>query len=189
MDLYDVLGLRRGASPGDIKRAYRRLARRFHPDINPGDRAADARFRQIVFAYETLIDEDRRRQYDQTGTIDAPMAGASYGFEGFDFSVEMSATGETSTFGDLFADVLQRAAGSTASRQPVSGSDLHAAVSLGFLEAMRGAERGVTITRFDACRTCGGAGFVQRARNTVPELPGRGRVAVDSRAHGVREAV
>ena len=62
MDLYIVLGVQRGASPGEIKRAYRRLARRYHPDINPGDREAVARFRQILDAYETLIDPDRRRR-------------------------------------------------------------------------------------------------------------------------------
>ena len=68
MDLYIVLGVQRGATPGDIKRAYRRLARRYHPDINPGDREAAARFRQILDAYETLIDPDRRRRYDTGST-------------------------------------------------------------------------------------------------------------------------
>ena len=71
MDLYIVLGVQRGATPGEIKRAYRRLARRYHPDINPGDREAATRFRQILEAYETLIDPDRRRRYD-TGATSAP---------------------------------------------------------------------------------------------------------------------
>lgn len=160
MDLYDVLGLKRGASSGEIKRAYRHLARRFHPDINPGDRAAEARFSQILFAYETLGDDDRRRRYDQTGTIDRPPVAMSFGFEGFDFSVEVATSHEASTFGDLFGDVLRRGETSAGSGQAARGSDLHATVSLSFLEAMHGTERHVTVTRFEACRTCGGVGAV-----------------------------
>jgi len=68
LDLYVILGLEHGATESEIKRAYRRLARRYHPDINPGDRTAEARFRQILEAYETLIDPDRRRLYDTTGS-------------------------------------------------------------------------------------------------------------------------
>ena len=67
MDLYVVLGVERGATPGDIKRAYKRLARRYHPDINPGDRMAAAQFQRIAEAYETLSDPDRRRRYDAHG--------------------------------------------------------------------------------------------------------------------------
>src|SRR5690242_7595631 len=109
MDLYILLGLERDASEGDIKRAYKRLARRFHPDINPGDAMAAAQFRQISEAYETLIDPDRRRRYDLTGRSPAAAAAgsATFGFDGFDFSVRVSGDA-ASTFGDLFADVLQR---------------------------------------------------------------------------------
>src|SRR6266513_2644125 len=99
MDFYIVLGLERGATVGDIKRAYKRLARRFHPDINPGDRMAAAQFRQIAEAYETLSDPDRRRRYDSSGQP-ASSDTTTFGFEGFDFSVTVS--GESApTFGDL----------------------------------------------------------------------------------------
>src|SRR5215475_9542203 len=82
MDFYIVLGLERGASVSDIKRAYKRLARRFHPDINPGDRMAAAQFRQIAEAYETLSDPDRRRHYDQSGATPATSAAeGAFGFE------------------------------------------------------------------------------------------------------------
>src|SRR5439155_2250758 len=86
MDFYVILGLGRDATPGDIKRAYKRLARRFHPDINPGDRMAAAQFRQIAEAYETLSDPDRRRRYDAGGGSSA-IEESTFGFEGFDFSV------------------------------------------------------------------------------------------------------
>ena len=100
-----LLGLERAASDSDIKRAYRRLARKYHPDINPGDRLAEAQFRQIAEAYETLIDPDSRRRYDSTGSTGGSDEPATYGFEGFDFSISVSGS-SASTFGDLFADVL-----------------------------------------------------------------------------------
>src|ERR1700704_923768 len=109
MDFYIVLGVERGATVPDIKRAYKRLARRFHPDINPGDRMAAAQFRQIAEAYETLSDPDRRRQYDTRGHAAAAAAAdpPAYGFEGFDFSASVSGA-SAPTFGDLFADVFRQ---------------------------------------------------------------------------------
>src|SRR5437899_7622134 len=89
MDLYVLLGLDRDATLADVKRAYRRLARKYHPDINPGDRRAAAQFRQIVEAYETLSDPDRRRRYDTTGSTGHLTVDRTYGFEGFDFSVSV----------------------------------------------------------------------------------------------------
>src|SRR6185295_12050581 len=103
MDFYVILGVERGATVADVKRAYKRLARRYHPDINPGDRMAEAHFRQIAQAYETLIDPDRRRRYDATGGADQTQPGPTVGFEGFDFTVSVHGH-EASTFGDLFAD-------------------------------------------------------------------------------------
>src|ERR671920_2612339 len=100
MDFYIVLGVPREATTGDIKRAYRRLARRYHPDINPGDREAAARFRQILEAYETLMDPDSRRRYDTGHTNRLVAEATAYGFAGFDFSG--SADGErASPFCDL----------------------------------------------------------------------------------------
>jgi len=108
LDFYIILGIERAANVSDIKRAYKRLARRFHPDINPGDRMAAAQFRQIAEAYETLSDPDRRRQYDARGHIIAAEPPA-YGFEGFDFSASVSGA-SAPTFGDLFADVIRQRA-------------------------------------------------------------------------------
>src|SRR2546423_15396433 len=117
MDFYIVLGVERGATVSDIKRAYKRLARRFHPDINPGDRMAAAQFRQIAEAYETLTDPDHRRRYDTTGHSANVEQGTSSGFEGFDFTVSVRGP-EASTFGDLFADVIQKRGASRTQHEP-----------------------------------------------------------------------
>src|ERR1700730_10024553 len=102
MDFCVILGVERGAAPGDIKRAYKRLAGRYHPDIIPGDRTAAAQFRQISEAYETLSDPDRRRRYDAVGYTRTTVEEATFGFDGFDFSV--SARGSAaSPFAALFA--------------------------------------------------------------------------------------
>jgi molecular chaperone DnaJ len=171
MDLYVVLGLSHGASESDIKRAYRRLARRFHPDINPGDRTAEARFRQILEAYETLIDPERRSRYD-SGTADPGEQRRTSGFEGFDFSAR--GADHSATFGDLFAEVLtERGAGRPA---PQRGADLHQDVALSFEEAFAGAQRLFTVTRREHCRACAGSGLTRVAPGACHACQGTGAV-------------
>src|SRR2546430_345123 len=148
MDFYIVLGITREATLSEIKRAYRRLARRHHPDINPGDSRAAEQFRQIAEAYETLSDPERRRGYDASGRRPtSPPDDAGFGFEGFDFSVSGTGADEP-TFGDLFADVLHQR-DEAASRRAATerGSDLHHAVTLTFEEAARGGQRALAVTR------------------------------------------
>src|SRR5215467_12792100 len=128
MDFYVILGVSRDASLTDLKRAYKRLARKFHPDINPGDRRAAAQFRQIAEAYETLSDPDRRRRYDALGHM-AEGEPITYGFEGFDFSVSVSGA-SAPTFGDLFADVIGQRDVRRHEGAPVRGADLHQTLSL-----------------------------------------------------------
>src|SRR5919199_3356940 len=135
MDLYVVLGLQRGATLDDIKRAYKRLARKYHPDINPGDRMAAAQFRQIAEAYETLSDRDRGRRYDATGRAGDGDQGGSFGFEGFDFSVSVHGA-QASTFGDLFGDVFQQRDAQRPQHEPQRGVDLHQTMSVTFEEAI-----------------------------------------------------
>src|SRR5687768_12914064 len=172
MDLYVVLGLPHGATESDIKRAYRRLARRFHPDINPGDRMAEARFRQILEAYETLIDPDRRSRYDSGGGSDASGQRRRSGFEGFDFSVR--GTDHSATFGDLFAEVLTDRG--TQPPAPEQGADLHHRVELTFEEALTGTTRAVTVNRRETCRTCAGTGRTRTATGTCHVCQGSGAV-------------
>jgi molecular chaperone DnaJ len=157
LDFYILLGLERGASLNDIKRAYKRLARRYHPDVNPGDRVAAAQFRQIAEAYETLSDPDRRRRYDAGGPVTAPEA-AAFGFEGFDFSVTVGGAA-ASTFGDLFADVFAERQARTED-VPASGADLHQSIEIAFDEAMRGGERTIAVMRQVDCRVCRGSGML-----------------------------
>jgi len=176
MDYYVVLGLRPGASEGEIKRAYRRLARRYHPDINPGDHTAEAVFRHIVEAYETLMDPQRRRMYD-TGSTARPESEPNLSFDGFDFSV-VTDTRTSATFSELFADVFERSAGATGGAEagPQRGADIHANVSLSFEESVRGAERQMTVTRQEACTTCQGRGFVRTVEGQCLPCHGTGSI-------------
>lgn len=176
MDLYIVLGIERSAPAGDIKRAYRRLARRLHPDINPGDQEAAARFRQVLDAYETLMDPDRRRRYD-TGQLTNlnPDDAETFGFEGFDFSSRVHAE-RTTTFGELFEEVFSRRGGREPDDAAEHGADIHARTSLTFEEAWHGVQRAVTVTRLDTCRTCAGSGFQRVAETRCVACEGTGVV-------------
>ena len=180
MNFYITLGLRPGASDGDIRRAYRRLARRFHPGINPGDQAAAERFQQIVAAYEVLIDPERRRQYDAgeaPAAAPADTGAPSFEFQGFDFSV-IAEGRSASTFGDLFADVIRAAVPGAA---PACGADLHGEVTLTFDQAIQGATCRLTVTRLHRCRICDGRGRVDTVEAApCPHCGGIGSV------HGAR---
>lgn len=172
MDLYVILGLEHGATESDIKRAYRRLARRYHPDINPGDRTAEIRFRQILEAYETLIDPDRRSRYE-AGEADEPERRRhASGFEGFDFST--AGADHSVTFGDLFAEVLSERG---VRRSPQErGADLHQDLLLTFAESFAGVPRAIPVTRRESCRSCAGTGVLGTAAPTCLVCHGVGSV-------------
>jgi molecular chaperone DnaJ len=182
MDLYLILGVTRVATPADIKRAYKRLARRHHPDINPGDGTAVVRFRQITEAYETLIDPDRRRGYDVSGSRPAAASpDSTYGFEGFDFSASVAGPRAT-TFGDLFAEMFGR--GAPTSAAPERGADLHDRVALGFEASMRGIDSRVPVTRREVCRACSGTGTEAAAEARCHHCAGTGTLR-SARGHMV----
>ena len=183
MDLYIILGLERGATLGDIKRAYKRLARKYHPDINPGDRMAAAQFRQIAEAYETLSDPDRRQQYDTTGSAGRSDAGYTVGFEGFDFSVSAHGA-DASTFGDLFADVFRQRDETHRDAAAERGADLHHLLALSFEEAIRGGDHVVLVTRQAPCRTCQGRGWMKVLETRCAPCHGTG-VVKSARGHMV----
>jgi molecular chaperone DnaJ len=173
MDLYALLGLAPGATSSDIKRAYRRLSRRYHPGINPGDRAAERLYERISEAYTTLVDPDRRRTYD-SGAPQGDTPAATFEFTGFDFS--SSAHGaQAATFTELFAEALMPLTVSGTGK-PEPGADIHAVVTVGFEESMRKVERQVVVTRQDVCHACRGAGAVRTPEGRCAPCHGTGNV-------------
>ncbi|HEX4346454.1 MAG TPA: J domain-containing protein [Vicinamibacterales bacterium] len=182
MDFYLILGVERAATLVDIKRAYKRLARRYHPDINPGDRTAAQQFRQIAEAYETLSDADRRRRYDTLGVIVQAVDAQAFGFDGFDFSVSVSGA-QAPTFGDLFAEVLQQR--ETGARDAADrGADLHLTLALGFEDAMQGGEHVMLVTRLVHCEMCNGHGRLRTAESRCIACHGAG-ILKTARGHMV----
>lgn len=174
MDLYALLGLTRAASAADIERAYRRLARRYHPGVNPGDRAAAEMYRRVQGAFDILGDTDQRREYDRSaGRAPQPAVPAqvSVSFEGFDFT--SAAEGPlAATFTELFADVFQDAAREATT--PTRGADLTATAVVSFRDAAIGGAVPISITRQERCTTCGGDGRVPRPPVMCPVCNGAG---------------
>jgi molecular chaperone DnaJ len=183
MDFYILLGLTRNASLGEIKRAYRRLARKYHPDINPGDQRAAEQFRQIAEAYEVLIDPTSRQRYD-AGEVTGPTVEVrTVGFEGFDFSVSVSGA-SAPTFGDLFSEIWRQRNGAIVPQQPERGADLHQTIILPFEAAVRGGQRQVTVTRQERCVACRGSGTASSVDRECTECLGSGAVK-SARGHMV----
>ena len=167
MDFYLILGVNREASVHEVKRAYKRLARKYHPDINPGDHEAAAFYHRATEAYDTLSDPERRETYDVHGPPPPQRPGASIEFHGFDFSAP--AQGTSATFAELFSEVLQEA-GDHKAIPTLTGSDLHADITLSFEEALMGTERTMTVTRLGACTACAGTGRPKRPVRIVKVL-------------------
>jgi molecular chaperone DnaJ len=172
VNLYAVLGVKRDASADDVERAYRRLARRYHPGVNPGDRVAEDRYHQIRRAYGVLGDPARRRDYDRRGDRE-PVADvqATVSFEGFDFSAPADGP-LAATFSELFADVFHDAAREATT--PTSAGDVEARLSLDFEAAVRGGAFPLSVTRRERCPHCAGMGRVPRPAATCPACSGLG---------------
>lgn len=176
-DYYQILGVARRATLAEIKKTYRKLARKYHPDLNPGDKTAEAKFKEIQEAYSVLSDSKKRSQYDQFGFVgDRPPGGTgpgaySSGFEGFDFS-----DFGTSSFRDIFENLF----GTTARRaQPgvERGEDLLYRMKVSFLDAINGLKTRIKLTRMGPCSTCQGLGYVQKGGQRVCSVcGGTGRI-------------
>lgn len=183
-DFYQVLGIKRDAKPDEIKKAYRKLARKHHPDVNPGDKAAEDRFKLITEAHDVLSDEKKRKVYDRFGqysdnladaaargaTGPAPGAGrgaAGFDFEGFDWGAATGGTsggGGGSSFRDIFADLFSgggsnaKAAQEPPRPQPQRGADIEMPLALSFEEAITGMTTNLVVNRSEQCSRCNGAG-------------------------------
>ena len=173
MDLYQVLGLSRSASADEIERAFRRMARRCHPGVNPGDRVAEEQFRRLEGAYRVLADRDRRLEYDRRGTVPpaSPDVEAAVSFQGFDFSAPADGAG-AATFSELFAGVFQDAAcrATTTNR----GVEVEAVLRLSFEDGVRGGQFPLSIVRCERCATCGGEGVTPQPAAPCPDCGGQG---------------
>ena len=169
-DYYEVLGVSKGASDGELKSAYRKLAKKYHPDVNPGDAEAEKKFKEASEAYAILSDPDKRRQYDQFGH--AAFDGAGGGAGGFDFS--------GMDFGDIFGDIFGSFFGGGSrgsSNGPMRGANLRAAVHITFEEAAFGCEKELEITLKDECPSCHGSGAKAGTnKQTCSKCGGKGRV-------------
>jgi len=173
-DYYELLGVPRKAPLKEIRQAYRKLARKYHPDLNPGDKSAEEKFKQVQEAYEVLSDSKKRQMYDQFGFYSdsgpgpqgAPGGGAGAGpgvnvdFGGFDFGGAGGAS-----FRDLFSQFFGggrggAGAGAGMGLDQEPGSDLEYRVEIGFWDAVRGAVKKMTISRLDVCETCHGSGAI-----------------------------
>jgi molecular chaperone DnaJ len=180
-DFYQILGVNKNASIADIKKAYRKLARKYHPDLNPGDKVSEQKFKEINEAHETLKDPEKKKQYDLYGSLGArggPAEGAGRGhFEGFDFN----STGDSS-FGDIFETIFgnvagPRSGGGRKSRKSEQGEDLNYSINLNFMDAANGIETPIQISHKQTCPTCRGKGLDSASsQTTCPVCHGQGRV-------------
>jgi molecular chaperone DnaJ len=178
-DFYEVLGVPRSASQPEIKKAYRRLARKYHPDLNPGDKTSETKFKEIQGAYSVLNDLKKKSQYDQFGFAgDMPPGGAGprgpsgSGFEGFDFSDY-----GTSSFKDFFENLFGKG-GTARPGEEISlerGEDLHYTMNIGFADAINGFQTRIRLNRLVNCPSCGGKGAAPGGgRKPCPSCGGSG---------------
>ena len=176
--LYDTLGVAKNASQDEIKKAYRKLARQYHPDKNAGDEAAEERFKEVQQAYDVLSDAEKRKAYDRFGTQNG-RPGAAGGVN-VDFG-EFNLGDLGDLFGGLFGGVGGRgSAGGRGQRQPQRGNDVEAEVHLSFEDSLRGSETKVPVELMTACRECGGTGAQPGTAPVIcPDCNGRG-VKVES---------
>src|ERR1700682_1081943 len=173
-DYYELLGVPRKASAKDIRTAFRKLARKYHPDLNPGDKSSEEKFKQLQEAYDVLSDTKKRQMYDQYGfySDNIPQGGpptngdpddarVNFDFGGFDFGGGSGASGGNASFRDLFSQFFRSGRGGEgmeAEHEP--GGDLEYQIEIDFWDAVRGAIKKLSITRLDVCETCHGTGAI-----------------------------
>ncbi len=175
-DYYEVLGVSRDADDAEIKKAYRKLAKQYHPDTNPGDANAEAKFKEASEAYAVLSDSEKRQQYDQFGH--AAFDGSAGGAGGFDFS-DMDINDIFGSFGDIFGDLFGGGGGGRRSQSngPMKGANLRTSVSITFLEAISGCEKEIELVLKDPCSACNATGAKAGTTPEVcPTCKGKGQV-------------
>ncbi len=196
-DYYGTLGVEKKASDDEIRKAYRRLARKYHPDLNPGDKAAEEKFKTVQEAYDVLNEPKKRAMFDQYGFYSdsgfpqggpPPGGGPGMGFEGFDFSDFINQQGGRrppsgapgGDAGGRFSDIFSQFFGGRQSaqpQQPEKGADLEYTLNIDFWQAIRGTQVRLSISRQEACATCQGSGSAGGNVASCPECSGTGQVS------------
>jgi molecular chaperone DnaJ len=170
-DYYEVLGVSREVSEQELKSAYRKLAMKFHPDRNPGDHAAEEKFKEASEAYQVLSDADKRAAYDRFGHA-AVNGGGPGGFGGFSGSVDLG-----DIFGDLFGEMFNMGGGQQRSSRQQRGDDLRYDLAIKFEDAIFGTQTEIKIRRLEPCDTCHGTGSASgRGPSVCPQCHGRGQI-------------
>ena len=183
-DYYEVLGVKKGASAEEIKKAYRKLAMKYHPDRNPGDKDAEASFKEVGEAYEVLSDDDKRARYDQYGHagVDPNFGAGGSGFGGFGGFGDFGDLGDI--FGEFFGGGFRRSA-ENRRNAPMQGEDVGVRLELTFEEAAFGCEKEVSIQRIENCSTCNGSGSADGAVETCSYCRGAGQVRTQQNFMGM----
>ncbi|MGN0506589.1 MAG: molecular chaperone DnaJ [Lachnospiraceae bacterium] len=169
-DYYEVLGVSKTATEDEIKKAYRQVAKKYHPDMNPGDKEAEAKFKEASEAYAILSDAEKRRQYDQFGHAAFEQGGGGAG--GFDFTGDMS-----DIFGDIFGDFFGGGSRRRANNGPMKGANTRAGIRITFEEAVFGTEKELELNLKEECATCHGSGAKPgSSAETCSKCGGQGQV-------------
>lgn len=174
-DYYEVLGVSRDADDAAIKKAYRQLAKKYHPDTNPGDKEAEAKFKEASEAYAVLSDAEKRRQYDQFGHSAFENGGAGGG--GFDYSNMGDIFSDIFGGGDIFGDLFGGGSRRRNSNGPMRGADVRKSVRITFAESVKGTSKKIDIEFKDSCQKCNGTGAKPGTQpETCPKCGGKGQV-------------
>ena len=180
-DYYDVLGLQKGCSEDEIKKAYRRLARQYHPDLNPGDATAEAKFKEVGEAYEVLSDSQKRARYDQFGHAGVDPSYGAGGGGGYSYSGGFDDIDLGDIFGSFFGGGFSSRSRSNPNG-PQKGRNINLNVTISFMEAAHGCKKEVSYPSMDKCTSCGGSGAAAGSQaETCSECRGTGRVNIAQR--------